>query len=251
MPRRPRHPTRCCSRLPSAAWWSRSAGPSCSSACSGSRRRVPASGCGARRRTSAAASSAAADMGAGPELARTRLDHARMLLARGATGDLDRAATLLADAAGGFEALGMPAFVERTARVAEHMGIRLPAGSKCSGDPRHSPRRSWTYFAASPVVATFARSPTSWQSAGVRPASHPYGPSYKIGLHGDVPQPRSTGRQTAAATAPPSNPLAIMFTDIEGSTAVIDRFGDTTAREMLRVHDEIVRAPLLRTAARR
>jgi class 3 adenylate cyclase len=194
----------------------------------------------------AAASSAASGMGAGPELARTRLDHARMLVARGAIGDSERSATLLAEAAAGFETFGMPAFVERAARVAERIGVRLPAGAS-------RPRTPATLAVSElDVLRRIARGRNAREIAdelAVAPASAEQRIRIvldKIGVRGDVPPPTPTAKAGAvvAPTTPPSNPLAIMFTDIEGSTAAIDRFGDTTAREMLRVHDEIVRAAL-------
>src|SRR5262249_21607390 len=73
----------------------------------------------------AAATAAAMRMGAGRELARTHLDHARMLLARGAPHDADRATRLIADAAAGFASFGMPAFAERAARLAQRIGVSL------------------------------------------------------------------------------------------------------------------------------
>jgi DNA-binding NarL/FixJ family response regulator len=42
----------------------------------------------------------------------------------------------LANAAAGFESLGMPAMLERTARVAERIGATLPGASKRTSDPR-------------------------------------------------------------------------------------------------------------------
>jgi class 3 adenylate cyclase/tetratricopeptide (TPR) repeat protein len=193
-----------------------------------------------------AAVAAAARMGAGPELARTRLDHARMLVARGALGDADRAARLLADAAAGFETFGMTAFVERTARVAERIGMPLP------GSPKR-PMAAETLAAPElDVLRRIARGRNAREIAeelAVAPASAEHrirSVLHKIGVRGDdVALPAGARRvKAAAATASPSNPLAIMFTDMEGSTATIDRLGDATAREMLRIHDEVVRAAL-------
>ena len=190
-----------------------------------------------------AAAAAASRMGAQPELARTHLDHARMLLARGGIGDGDRAVRLLANAAAGFESLGMPAMLERTARVAERIGATLPGVSKRTSDPRTlaAPeidvlRRIARGRNAHQIADELAMAPTSAEHR-IRAVLG------KIGVGGDVPPPAPAPGRTAPG-ARPSNPLAIMFTDIEGSTATIDRLGDVAAREMLRVHDAIVRAAL-------
>ncbi|MGA2284726.1 MAG: alpha/beta fold hydrolase [Dehalococcoidia bacterium] len=50
--------------------------------------------------------------------------------------------------------------------------------------------------------------------------------------------------ERSEAVAAPSGPLTILFTDIEGSTALTERLGDAKAREVLRNHDRIVREAL-------
>ncbi len=53
--------------------------------------------------------------------------------------------------------------------------------------------------------------------------------------------------EEAAPTAEPTEPGAfrtILFTDVEGSTALTDRLGDAKARELLREHERIVREAL-------
>ncbi len=53
--------------------------------------------------------------------------------------------------------------------------------------------------------------------------------------------------EEAAAEVRPSAPAAvhtILFTDIEGSTAMTQRLGDTKARDVLREHERIVREAL-------
>jgi len=54
------------------------------------------------------------------------------------------------------------------------------------------------------------------------------------------------GEETAAGTAAPvpSGLVTVLFTDIEGSTALTQRLGDTKAREVLREHERIVREAL-------
>jgi len=54
------------------------------------------------------------------------------------------------------------------------------------------------------------------------------------------------GEETAAGTAAPvpSGLVTILFTDIEGSTAMTQRLGDAKAREVMREHERIVREAL-------
>jgi len=49
---------------------------------------------------------------------------------------------------------------------------------------------------------------------------------------------------TAPLTAAPSGLVTILFTDVEGSTALTQRLGDAKAREVLRAHERIVREAL-------
>jgi class 3 adenylate cyclase len=51
------------------------------------------------------------------------------------------------------------------------------------------------------------------------------------------------GEEPAAAAAP-SGLVTILFTDVEGSTALTDRLGDAKARELLREHERTVREAL-------
>jgi adenylate cyclase len=50
--------------------------------------------------------------------------------------------------------------------------------------------------------------------------------------------------EKAAAEAAPSGLVTILFTDVEGSTALTQRLGDARARELLREHERIVREAL-------
>jgi hypothetical protein len=56
-------------------------------------------------------------MGARPWLAHTQYDYARMLLARGAAGDRERAEELLASATALAQALGMTALIDKLAAL--------------------------------------------------------------------------------------------------------------------------------------
>jgi class 3 adenylate cyclase len=50
--------------------------------------------------------------------------------------------------------------------------------------------------------------------------------------------------EQASAGAAPSGLVTILFTDVEGSTALTQRLGDAKAREVLRAHERIVREAL-------
>ncbi len=50
--------------------------------------------------------------------------------------------------------------------------------------------------------------------------------------------------EEAAATPAPSGLVTILFTDVEGSTALTQRLGDAKARELLREHERMVREAL-------
>ena len=55
---------------------------------------------------------------------------------------------------------------------------------------------------------------------------------------------RKAKTEVEAAAAAPGAPLTILFTDVEGSTALTQRLGDAKAREVLRAHERIVREAL-------
>ncbi len=55
---------------------------------------------------------------------------------------------------------------------------------------------------------------------------------------------RFLGIGSDAETAPAVGPITVLFTDVEGSTALTQRLGDAGAREVLREHERIVREAL-------
>ena len=57
--------------------------------------------------------------------------------------------------------------------------------------------------------------------------------------------PQVAARPTSATAAAPSGaPVALLFTDMEGSTSLTERLGDAAAQELLRAHNDIVRQAL-------
>ena len=55
---------------------------------------------------------------------------------------------------------------------------------------------------------------------------------------------RKPGRRKASKAPPPSGMVTILFTDVEGSTALTQRLGDAKARGLLREHERMVREAL-------
>ncbi len=60
----------------------------------------------------------------------------------------------------------------------------------------------------------------------------------------DFVQPESVADAQSEVAAAPSGLLTIMFTDIEASTSMTQRLGDAGAQEVLRGHNEVIRAAL-------
>ena len=57
-------------------------------------------------------------------------------------------------------------------------------------------------------------------------------------------RPRSRGRSPLAASVSRAETSTILFTDVEGSTALTDQMGDAEARQLLRQHERITRQAL-------
>ncbi len=134
-----------------------------------------------------AAIDAATQAGARPELGRSYLDYARMLVARGHKKDQRRIFTLVKQAAPIFDELGMQPFVRQAAQLAERLHIELP---------QRPPEE---------VSAAHAPSP-------------------------------------ATRALPDRPPFQVIFaTDLEGSTALIQRLGDDRAHQLSRTHNTIIR----------
>ena len=72
----------------------------------------------------------AKNIGARPELGRSCLDYARMLVARGAQGDRPRAVELVGQAGLIFGELGMEPFTQQTAQFVEALDISVPGASR-------------------------------------------------------------------------------------------------------------------------
>jgi class 3 adenylate cyclase/tetratricopeptide (TPR) repeat protein len=198
------------------------------------------------------AATQATSAGARPELARTRLDQARMLVARGRRADRDSAAALLREAVGEFEQLGMRPFDERARALATTLRAGLPArrrGRDGHGElstrqldilVRLARGRSEGDIGQELVLGreTVARHVRRiLQKTGARSAADAVTRARVSGL---LP-----AAEAVAQVASEPHPLRIiLFTDVQGSTSLIDRLGDSKARALLRTHDAIVRGQL-------
>jgi class 3 adenylate cyclase len=127
-------------------------------------------------------------------LPRTQCDYARMLLIRGASGDREKALSLLDEAMTTSQELGLKAWLDRC------LETKLAAQGIASG--------STSPYTSIDVLV---------RSLGQRQPD--------LSIHG------ASGDR-----------LALLFSDVEGFTAMIERLGDLRAREVIRDHNRIVRA---------
>jgi class 3 adenylate cyclase len=169
-----------------------------------------------------------------------------MLVARGGLGDRERAAALITDAHARFEALGMTPMVERAAALAEGLGIRVPRPGRISDASELAApdfdvlRRVAQGRGVREIAEALAIAPASAEQR-IRALLR------KIGARADAPlrERRSPARPAGRPAGRPAHPLVIMFTDIEGSTAAIERLGDQRAHTQLRAHDALLRSALV------
>jgi len=191
-----------------------------------------------------AAAATAERIGAEPELARTQLNHARMLIARNASRDREQAARLLRDAHARSERLGLAPLSERVRRVAERLRLRLAPSSRSADAGELGPhdldvlRRVARGRSVDQIAEELTVAPASAEQR-IRALLQ------KIGAPADAASlaaPAAAARPSAAAR--PLQPLVIMFTDREGSTAAIERLGDARAHALQQTHDAIIRSAL-------
>ncbi|MGH8056230.1 MAG: adenylate/guanylate cyclase domain-containing protein, partial [Candidatus Entotheonellia bacterium] len=208
-----------------------------------------------------AAIEAAARTGARPELGRTYLDYARMLVARGARGDGRHASELLQQASPILHELGMDPFARRATLLAERLQTSIPLTSQPRATPPdhlnarevevllhmaqgHTDQEiSDTLLLGSKTVARHIDS--LFKKLGVESAAAAAAYAREKGLTPHPPPHR--GREASPAIDPSPPPQLtqalriILVTDMEGSTALIQRWGDAQAHELLRMHNTIIR----------
>ena len=111
------------------------------------------------------------------------------------------------------------------------------------------------YWFNEPVGKIFclAEAPSADVAIAVHREAHGLLPDEIIEVEGkDVEGFLGTAEEVPRGQTPPSDTAfrAVLFTDIEGSTALTQRLGDTRAMEMLRLHDSTVRGVLSETNGR-
>ena len=195
-----------------------------------------------------AATETARTVGARPELARSCLDHARLLIARGGDEGRARAIELVKEAAPIFTELGMPAFARRADAVARTLGIELPIGPAARDDyPGNLSDRE------AEVLVHMARGRTRDDIA----RDLVLGDSTIAGHIQTIFEKTKVGDEAGAAAyaaeqgftpelaAVPragASPLhIILVTDVVGSSALIRRAGDVKAHDLMERHNTLIR----------
>ena len=203
----------------------------------------------------------AAKNGARPELGRTFLDYAGMMIARGGKGDRDRATDLVQRALPIFVELGIEPFRRRATELADSLRVEIaPQRARVSAYPdRLSERevevllliargRSYQQIADELILSpkTVARHVSNiFDKTGVENRSAATAYAFERGLVKGAESVREPAVATPAAITAPTRVeqalaqrlLVILFTDMEGSTALTQRLGDAAAQEVLRSHD--------------
>ncbi len=199
-------------------------------------------------------------VGAHPELARSYLDYADMLIARGDGGDRDRIIALLWQAYPLLAELGMAPLARQAARVAETLGIRLPAAA--APDPAYPDDLSEREVG---VLIRMARGRSDQEIAGelvlgqgtvaghrtnILTKTHVKDQTAARTYTAEKGLEPSIGREPSEPPPPDAPPGAgralriILVSDIAASTALINRAGDVRAHALLRTHNALVRGCL-------
>ena len=199
---------------------------------------------------------AATRVGARPELARTYLDQAELLIAQGGTSHRSRIVELLKEAAAIFLDFGMQPFARRSARLAQELGVSIPTTS-----PGRSVYPDDLSHREVDVLVQMTRGRTREEIAAdlvlrpqtvaghlasifdkTRVSDEATAASYarEKGLAGPVDRRRRSApeeRDDRAARAP----RIILVSDIVASDALISHSGDTKAQRLFRIHSGVIR----------
>jgi serine/threonine protein kinase/class 3 adenylate cyclase/tetratricopeptide (TPR) repeat protein len=208
-----------------------------------------------------AAIRAASEVGARPELGRAYLDYARMLVTRGRRGDRSRAIELVGQAAPLFGELGMVPFAQRTAQLAETLRACIPQVPQSRVAPLeglseremevllaiaqgHSNREiADRLLLGSQTVVHHMRSIFTKIGVNTRTKAATY--ALERGLTAQIPPRRLMGPLPEPVHVVGQGRTQalriILVTDMEGSTALVQRLGDARAYELMRVHNAIIR----------
>ncbi|MDX2166547.1 MAG: BREX system ATP-binding domain-containing protein [Deltaproteobacteria bacterium] len=190
------------------------------------------------------AATQAAAMRARPEIGRVALDTALMLVARGRRSDRRRVGELLERAATECAALHLEPLLRRVRRQQEYLAAlaTIPAAHLTVREEDVLVR-----VASGRSDAAIARELRIAPDAVERAMR---GAMRKLGAADRATALAALEPASAAALAAPASerpPLRIiLFSDVQGSTALFERLGDAAARAILREHDAIVRGALHR-----
>jgi class 3 adenylate cyclase/tetratricopeptide (TPR) repeat protein len=200
-------------------------------------------------------------VGARPELGRSYLDYARLLRSRRRKGDRQRAAELVEQASRIFVELGMEPFRQRAAQLITPRRSRPPSPQRrTSVSLRRLSAMEVEVLLQRAQGRTDAEIATALMLSPRTVAQHMHTLSTRIGVSGRedaaayvreqglrsqvAPQaqvvPTPIQRQAGGGGA--AQPLlTVLITDMEGSTALIERVGDVQAYELLRIHNALIR----------
>jgi class 3 adenylate cyclase/tetratricopeptide (TPR) repeat protein len=213
----------------------------------------------------ARALSAARETGAASELARTQVDLAAALLGRGAEGDREEAGQRLTQAQGAISRLGLHGLEGRAAELARSLDRPDALGGDASGDTaaiEEGERRLLECVARGRNDAeigdrlliradtTERRLRALFDKLGVagRTEATAWAIEQGIGMPARRAEPGGGPRRSRAhlphAGLRAGEPVAILVSDIQRSTEIIQTLGDAKARELVHVHNRIARACL-------
>jgi class 3 adenylate cyclase/tetratricopeptide (TPR) repeat protein len=203
----------------------------------------------------------ASRIGARPELGRSYLDYARLLVSRRRRGDRQHATALVEQASGVFAELGMEPFMQRAAQLVKprharptspiRRAIAAPEGLSAmevevllqTAQGRTDQEIAAVLMVSPRTVARHVSSLRTRIGVSGREDAAAYareqGPSSRVS-----PQRRPAPAPTpipAASGAAGQPLLTVLITDMEDSTALIDRLGDAQAYELQRIHNTLIR----------
>ncbi len=181
------------------------------------------------------ASETAARVNARPELGRSYLDYARMLTVRDEGNDCARACELVEQASHIFTELGMEPFAKRAARLAETLQISLPMPRQPSlSEDRLTGREV-------EILRYVARDLSDQEIADellLRPETVGHYVNTILAKSGGKERGEITAYGTAMGLSSPT--LVILFTDIVGSTPLLQRLRNVKAQPLFDTHDKII-----------
>ena len=204
---------------------------------------------------------AATRIGARPELGRTYLDYARTLISRGKRGEHRQAGELVRQASHIFATLQMLPYARQATQLAEALQIQIPSSAQPGAAyPDHLSKQEVDVLVLiahgrsnQEIADTLLLSPRTvapqvrnmFNKIGVRSRSAATAYAIEQGLVTQLPRrtkPRAAAGDERQVSEGTSQALRIILvTDMEGSTALIRRWGDAKALELFRIHNTIIR----------